>query len=137
MNYLPTSRYYLRILSFSNGVVWKFKYKKQKDNMSLLPENILKELVKDDFCGLPRLKQIEGFLSCLCKAGHTKVTPQEISQLFKDANMDLPQRKKKIRCGAFKVREYFDLMLTKDNVQNPTVCITKIAEDLYKISLSV
>ena len=102
--------------------------------MSLLPEKILKELMADDFASLTRIMQIEGFLKCLCNAGYTKITPQEISQLFKDANMDLPQKNKKIRCGAFKAREYLDLIAVNDTTEVPVVCVKRMADNLYKIS---
>jgi hypothetical protein len=104
--------------------------------MSLLSENILKELITDNFACLSRINQIEGFLRSLYDAGHTKVTPQEITQLFKDANMRPSQSPKKIRCGVFKVREYLDSMTTsKDDEQVSRVSIKRIADDLYKISL--
>ena len=99
--------------------------------MSLLLDNILKDLITDDFPSLPRIKQIEGFLKCLYDADHTKVTPQEITQLFKDVNMKSPQRSKTIRCGSFKVKEYLDSMTDK----NSAVCVNKIADNLYKISI--
>ncbi len=105
--------------------------------MSLLSEKTLKELMVDNFSRRPRLNQIEGFLICLYEAGHTKVTPQEITQLFKDANMRSAQSSKKIRCGVFKVREYLDSMtLVKGKDQVPAICVKRIAEDLYKISLT-
>ena len=103
--------------------------------MNLLSEKILKELMVDDFACLPRMKQIEGFLKSLCKAGHTKVAPQEITQLFKDTNMSTPLRPKKIRCGVFKVREYLDSMSGKGRGTS-TVCVKRIADDLYTISIN-
>ena len=104
--------------------------------MSLLSEKMLKELMVDDFSCLPRIMQIEGFLKYLYEAGHSKVTPQEITQLFKDANMNLPQRSKKIRCGVFKVREYLDSMSGKGRGQASTVCVKRTADDLYKITIN-
>ena len=101
--------------------------------MSLLSENILKELITDDFASLSRINQIEGFLRSLYDAGHTKVTPQEITQLFKDANMNSPERSKKIRCGVYKVREYLDSMSAQKGSKISTVCVKRIAEDQYKI----
>ena len=104
--------------------------------MSILSEKMLKELITDEFCCFPRLKQIECFLNSLYESGHTEVTPQEITQLFKDANMRPSQSPKKIRCGVFKVREYLDSMTTsKDDEQVSRVSIKRIADDLYKISL--
>jgi hypothetical protein len=104
--------------------------------MSLLSENILKELITDDFAGLSRINQIEGFLRSLYDAGHTKVTPQEITQLFKDANMNSPERSKKIRCGVFKVREYLDSMTTKKVIQDSVLCVGLIEDDLYELTIT-
>jgi len=103
--------------------------------MSLLSEKTLNELKEETFSSLSRLLQIEEFLKYLYKTGHTKITPQEISQLFKDANLTSPQHSKKIRCGAFKVKEYLETMLSKTNAKTGSVYVTKIATDKYKIYL--
>ena len=103
--------------------------------MSLLSEKILKEFMVDDFACLSRIKQIEGFLKALYEIGHIKVSPQEITQLFKDANLSTAQRPKKIRCGVFKVREYLNAMEGKDRNQGSTVSVKRLADDLYEISL--
>ena len=101
--------------------------------MSLLSEKMLKELVADDFVSRSRMMQIKGFLTCLCKAGHTKISPQEITQLFKDANMRSPETSKKIRCGAFKVREYLDA-ISKEPSQSPTMSVKQVDDDLYSLN---
>jgi hypothetical protein len=101
--------------------------------MNLLSEEILKELVVDDFCCLSRIMQIEGFLKCLYNVGHMNVTPQEITQLFKDANMRSLKPSKRIRCGVYKVREYLDSMSAQKESKISTVCVKRIAEDQYKI----
>jgi hypothetical protein len=103
--------------------------------MSLLPEYILKEIITEDFSSLPRIAQIDSFLKHLYETGHSKITAQEICQLFKDANMTSPQRNKKIRCGAFKVKEYLDIIANKNNSQSFSILLTKIPKDKYKIIL--
>ena len=61
------------------------------------------------------IMQIDAFLKCLYEAGHKKVTPHEISGIFKDANMRSPKNEKKIRCGAFKVKEFFESISSAEN----------------------
>jgi hypothetical protein len=106
----------------------------EKNKMNLLSEKQLKELTDDNFKSLPQIMQVDGFLNLLCQIGHTKVTPQEISQIFKDAKMRSLQYQKKIRCGSFKVKEHFKAMSTQAPSQTFTVCIKKLADDQYEIS---
>jgi len=104
--------------------------------MSLIPENILKELVSEKFKGKPRIIQIDSFLKCLYEAGHKEVTPHEISGIFKDANMRSPKNEKKIRCGAFKVKEFFASIATaENNSETLTTIVKETANGQYEISL--
>ena len=104
--------------------------------MSLIPENILKELADEKFKGLPRIIQIDSFLRCLYESGREKVTPQEVCELFKDANMRSPKNQKKIRCGSFKVKEYFASIATaENNSETLTTIVKEIADGQYEIYL--
>ena len=104
--------------------------------MSLIPENILKELADEKFKGQARIIQIDSFLRSLYEADHKTVTPHEVSGIFKDANMRSPKNQKKIRCGAFKVKEYFESIASAEETSKTiTVRVKEIADGQYEISL--
>jgi len=104
--------------------------------MGLLPEKALKELIDEEFKGLSRMRQIEYFLEALCKEGVTTISPKDISEIFKDANMRSPEHQKKIRCGAFKVKDFFELMSDSSLGQEYSVTITELPDGQYEIALS-
>jgi len=104
--------------------------------MGLLSDEILQELIDDEFKALSRMRQIEYFLEALCKEGITTITCKDISEIFKDANMRSPEHQKKIRCGAFKVKDFFDLMSDKSLGQEYSVTLLGLPDDTYEISLN-
>lgn len=103
--------------------------------MGILSESVLKDIVDDNFKKLSRGKQVEIFLKALYDAGNKIITLKDISEIFKDANMRSLEHQKKIRCGAFKVKELFDIMTRKNPDRECCIVMKELSDDQYEITM--
>ena len=101
--------------------------------MGLLPDDKIKELINKDFISLPRVKQVESFLVFLYENGYRKVSLKDISELFKDANIRSHEHQKKIRCGVYKVKEFFELIISEQSLKDFGLILKKISDSEYEI----
>jgi len=102
--------------------------------MGLLREEILKELITDEFKRLPRIIQIEYFLKAIYETGNKTVTAKDISDIFKEVNMRSSEHQKKIRCGTFKVKEFFSMMTENNPNQECLIFLKELSDNHYEIS---
>jgi len=109
--------------------------KKERIKMGLLSDSKIKELINEEFISFPRIKQVESFLVALFENGNKKVSLKDISEMFKDANMRSLDHQKKIRCGAFKVKEIFEQIMSKKAMHDCRINLKKISDNEYEISM--
>jgi len=96
---------------------------------SLIPDAELREMGRspNDFDCIPKSMQVSMLAEKLIARGHTRFTATDISNIFKQANMNSPRSDRKIRCSAKQADEYLMKAINRNEIR-----LTRTADGVFR-----